>query len=139
MPPEWKYFKPEEVEGLNEEYVAKLDMARAKTIALDPAGKGVPFIITSGFRSSEKNQSVIGSVPDSAHIKGLATDLQASNGHEAFLIIAALISVGINRFGIYINSKGQITHIHNDSDPEKVPETIWIKGEGKPNSAPATV
>lgn len=137
MPPEWKYFKPEEVEGLNEEYVAKLDMARAKTIAIDPNGKGVPFIIASGFRTPEKNQSIIGAVADSSHLKGLATDMPVSNDHEAFLIAAALISVGISRIGIYVNAEGAITHIHNDIDPDKVSEVIWIKGEGKPNSAAA--
>ncbi len=139
MPPNYVYFKPEEVEGLNEEYVAKLDLARAKTIDLDPDKRGVPFIISSGFRSPTTNQSIIGAVPDSAHLKGLATDLVVSNSHEVFLVVAALIAVGINRIGIYVNSDGQPTHVHNDVDNEgnHVPEVIWIKGEGKPNSAPA--
>jgi len=139
MPPEYRYFKPEEVVGLDPEYVSKLDMATAKTAELDPNGKRTPFFITSGFRSIDKNESIIGSVPNSAHTKGLATDLRVENDHEAYLIIASLISVGITRFGIYINSAGAITHIHNDVDPDKVPEVIWIKGEGKPNSDPATV
>lgn len=139
MPPEYRYFKPEEVVGLDPEYVAKLDLATAKTAEIDPNGHRVPFVIASGFRTPEKNQSVIGAVPDSAHLKGLATDLVVANDHEAYLIVAALIAVGITRIGIYVNSAGAITHIHNDVDSEgdHVPEVIWIKGEGKPNSAPA--
>lgn len=139
MPPEYKYFKAEEVVGLEPEYVAKLDMARAKTIEIDEVKRGLPTVITSGLRSVEKNESIIGSVPDSAHIKGLAIDQAVSNGHEVFLAIASLIAVGITRIGIYIDSNGVPTHVHNDVDPDKPQQTIWIKGEGKPNSAPATV
>jgi|SRR5882724_954784 len=128
----WTYFTDDEVRGLNEEYVAKLDMARAKTIQLDPDGKGAALIITSGLRTPEKNQSVIGAVSDSAHLKGLATDLLVSNSHEVWLIIAALISVGITRIGIYVNANNEPTHVHNDVDPDKVPEVIWVKREGQP-------
>ncbi len=126
----WTYFTDEEVVGLEPEYVAKLDMARAKTIELDPEKKGIAFVITSGFRSVEKNESVIGAVPDSSHCKGLATDLAVDNHHEVFLIVAALISVGINRIGIYVNGEGLPTHVHNDMDTEKPSQTIWLKREG---------
>ncbi len=130
MPPEHKYFTAEEVVGLDQEFVTKLDKAR------DIAG--FPFVITSGFRTPEKNQSIIGSVPDSSHLKGLAVDLAVANDHEVSLIVDAAKAVGITRRGIYINSDGVPTHVHIDIDPDKVSEVIWIKGEGKPNSAPAT-
>ena len=130
MPPEYKYFTPEEVAGLDQEFVAKLDQAR--NIA------GFPFVITSGFRTFEANQSIIGSVPDSSHLKGLAVDLAVSNDHEVSLIVDAAKAVGITRRGIYINAAGVPTHVHIDIDPDKVSDVIWIKGEGKPNSAPAT-
>jgi uncharacterized protein YcbK (DUF882 family) len=133
MPPKFNYFTQDEVEGLDVEYVAKLDMARAKTVDLDPAGKGVPFIITSGLRTPEKNQSTIGALPDSSHLKGLATDLLVHNSHETWTLVAALISVGINRIGIYVNSDFQPTHIHCDSDPDKVQEVIFIKQEASSN------
>lgn len=135
MPHEWTYFKSNEVEGLNEEYVAKLDMARAKTIQLDPEAKGVAFVIKSGLRTPEKNQSLIGAVPDSAHLKGLASDLLVSNSHEVWLIIAALISVGITRIGVYVNENNEPTHIHNDVDPEKVQQVVFIKREANHQTA----
>lgn len=130
MPPEYKYFTSEEVEGLNEEFIAKLDQARH--IA------GFPFVITSGFRTPEKNQSVIGAVPDSSHLKGLAVDLRVENDHEVSLIVDSCKAVGISRRGIYVDGNGVPTHVHVDLDAEKVPDVIWIKREGQPNSAPAT-
>lgn len=135
MPPEYVYFKPEEVGGLNENFVAKLDLARKFA--------GFPFIITSGLRTISENESMVasGAARDSAHLQGLAVDLRVENDHEVYLIIAAGISVGITRYGIYINSEGKPTHVHLDmaNDDAHVSEVIWIKGEGKPNSAPATV
>ena len=126
MPPEYKYFTAEEVEGLNEEFVAKLDQARHLA--------GFPFIITSGLRTPEKNYSVIGAVPDSAHLKGLAVDLKVENSHEVSLIVDAVKSVGITRRGIYVDSENFPTHVHIDVDPDKVSDVIWIKREGQPNS-----
>jgi uncharacterized protein YcbK (DUF882 family) len=131
MPPIYKYFKPEEVVGINEEFVAKLDLARAKTIELDPEKRGIPFVITSGFRTPEKNQSIIGAIPDSSHLKGLAVDLAVSNSHEVALIIDAARLVGITRRGIYLDRQFNPTHIHLDVDPEKVDEVIFSKQEGQ--------
>lgn len=127
MPPKkkWNYFSDEEVEGLQNEFIAKLDMARQ--IA------GVPFIITSGFRSSEKNQSVIGAVPNSAHLKGLAVDLQVIDDRSLFKIIKGSMESGINRFGIYFRSGATQyvpVHVHMDIDDTKPPEVIWLKQEG---------
>jgi uncharacterized protein YcbK (DUF882 family) len=124
MPPVYTYFKPEEVVGLNEEFVAQLDKARHIS--------GIPFIITSGFRTPEKNQSVIGSVPDSAHLKGLAVDLAVSNSHDVALIIDAAKQVGITRRGIYLDRHFNPTHIHLDVDTEKADEVVFIKQEGQP-------
>ncbi len=128
MPPTWKYFTPEEVEGLDENFVAKLDQARH--IA------GFPFVITSGFRTPETNQSIIGAVPDSAHLKGLAVDLKVENDHEVSRIIAACQEIGITRCGIYVDTNNVPTHVHVDVDPDKVSEVIWIKREGQPNPNP---
>jgi uncharacterized protein YcbK (DUF882 family) len=133
MPPEYRYFKPEEVVGLDETFVAKLDQARH--IA------GIPFQITSGLRTLAQNESTVGAVSDSAHLQGLAVDLVVENDHEVYRIISAGIQVGITRYGIYIDTNGKPHHVHLDvsTDDAHVPEVIWIKGDGKPNSAPATV
>ena len=114
MPPEYRYFKPEEVVGLDPEFVAKLDQARH--IA------GFPFIITSGFRTPEKNQSIPGSIPNSAHLKGLAVDLKVENSHEVSLICDSAKAVGITRRIVYVDvdKDFQPVHVHIDVDPEKV-------------------
>lgn len=125
----WTYFSDLEVEHLEPEYVAKLDMARAKTIEFDPEKRGVPFRISSGFRTPETNQSLIGAIPNSAHCKGLATDLSVNNSNEVFLIVSALLAVGINRIGIYVDKEFLPIHIHNDVDLEKPPQVIFIKQE----------
>lgn len=122
MPHEWKYFKPEEVEGLDEEFVAKLDQARH--IA------GIPFKISSGLRTLATNQSIIGASPDSAHLQGLAIDIVVENSHEVYLICKAAKEVGITRVGIYVNNDNVPTHIHLDVATDRVSEVIWIKREG---------
>lgn len=124
------YFTAEEVSGLDPEFCSKLDLARKFA--------NIPFKISSGFRSPEKNQSVVGAVPDSSHLQGLAVDLVVENSHEVYLIIAASVSVGITRFGIYTNNDGIPTHVHLDVATDRVQEVIWVKKEGQPNTAPIT-
>lgn len=121
MPPKWTHFTETEVQGLNEEFVAKLDQARH--IA------GIPFVITSGFRSPEKNQSVVGAVPDSAHLKGLAVDLRVSSSREVALILDAAKVVGINRRGVYVDQRFNPVHVHLDDDRDKIENVVFIKQE----------
>lgn len=134
MPPNWKWFKPEEVEGLNEQFVTQLDNARE--IA------GIPFVITSGFRTPEKNQSVPGSVSDSAHLTGLAVDLRVENAHEVSVICHATKKVGVTRHLIYVDRNFDPVHMHIDVDPNKVSDIIKVLPEPKSwadDSPPATV
>jgi len=118
----FRYFQDSEVEGLDVDFVNRLD--RARHIA------GIPFVITSGYRSPERNQSIIGAVADSAHIKGLAVDMRVENSHEVFVMVHSLVVAGINRIGIYVNKDWQPIHIHADADPEKIPEVLFIRQEG---------
>lgn len=117
----WKYFTDQEVIGLDPTFVEKLEKARELA--------GIPFIISSGYRSPEKNQSVIGAVPDSSHTKGLAVDLRVRTSRETALIIDAAKSAGIDRRGIYVDSYWNPRHVHIDVDPEKVTEVLFIKLE----------
>lgn len=107
----WTFFKDSEVEGLDPEFVAKLDLARSKA--------GIPFVITSGKRSQENN-SAIGGVGDSSHLRGMAVDLRCASSQDRYKMVSALLSVGIKRIGIYN------AHCHADADPTLLQEVIWI-------------
>ena len=114
-----KYFSIEEFDspdlpnsGVNMDkgFLAKLEQARE--IA------GIPFRITSGYRTKKRNEQV-GGVPDSSHTKGFAADLSCDSGRERCIIIKALLDAGFNRIGV-ANS-----FIHVDNDPDKVSDVIW--------------
>ena len=70
---------------------------------------GIPFKITSGYRSVEHNQKV-GGVSNSSHLIGKACDIAVGSGKERYVIINALIKAGFTRLGV-----GQ-TFIHCDND-----------------------
>lgn len=125
----WEFFTDAETEGMDNDFMVKLVAARKKTIELDPAGKGIPFRGTSWRRSPDKNKSVIGAVPDSSHLAGLAVDLRVYSTQEAGIIAEALFACGINRIGIYVDSDYQPIHIHCDGDLSKVHPDIFIKKE----------
>lgn len=127
MSTRWTYFSEAEVKGLHSEFVAKLDLARKVA--------GVPFIIASGFRTPENNKSVIGAVPDSAHLKGVAVDLVVKDDSALSRVIEGAFSAGIDRIGIYFDRsepQPRPTHVHLDDDTEKVHPTMWLKREGTP-------
>ncbi len=140
MPPQWKYFAPEEVTNLDPEFVSKLDLATAHTADIDPEGRRFPFTITSGFRTPTENEQAHGAC-HSAHclVPGMAVDLRVSNPHEVFLVVAGCITVGLHRFGFYVDENFQPTHVHVDAatDDLHVPQVMWIKKEGA-TSAPAS-
>lgn len=91
-------------------FLHKLDEARELA--------GVPFKITSGYRSPQHNLDVGGRV-GSSHIKGIAVDIACVNSHQRQKILTALIQVGFKRIGI-----GK-SFIHSDLDSDK-PNAIWL-------------
>jgi len=95
---------------MNLDFLHKLDEARE--IA------GVPFIITSGYRTPQHNLDVGGRV-GSSHIKGLAVDISCDNSGNRERILTALIQVGFRRIGI------AKSFIHTDLDHDK-PNAIWL-------------
>lgn len=122
----WNYFTDDETKNLDTEFVARLDMARHRA--------GVPFVITSGYRTPEQNFAV-GGVSGSSHEKGLAVDLHCRNSNQLWHILDGLYSVGFNRVGIYFVIENNIpypTHVHVDSDLTKPKEVAFLKIETAP-------
>lgn len=113
----WKYFTLEEVQGLDNEFVAKLEKARH--IA------GVPFEITSGKRTEGANATA-GGVQDSAHLSGRAVDLRSRSSRTHFKIVEGAILAGIRRIGVYRNQEGSPSHIHLDDDSSLPQEVLWL-------------
>lgn len=115
-----KYFKLNEFEspdlpGVNNmcpKFLKKLDKARE--IA------GIPFFITSAYRSPQHNLDV-GGVQDSAHtlIPCKAVDIACDNSINRQKIIRALAEVGLTRrLGI------AKSFIHTDDSPKT--DAIWL-------------
>ena len=83
---------------------------------------GIPFNITSGYRS-EKINKLAGGVKNSSHLVGRAADIAVRSGKERLIIIMALIQVGFRRVGV---AQG---FIHTDNDSISMggtkPDSIW--------------
>lgn len=109
----YKYFKDSEIVGLKPELVQMLDKARGFA--------GVPFKITSGFRTPEHNMEV-GGVEGSSHTTGLAVDLLVPDAVSGGKMLLGLAQAGCKRFGFYRDN-----HIHVDVDPTKPSPCYWIK------------
>lgn len=82
---------------------------------------GVPFMINSGFRTKEHNDSLGDKAsPNSAHLRGLAADIACTNSRHRALIVTALIKAGFTRIGI------AKTFIHVDADDSKPDSVFWL-------------
>tara|TARA_Y100001973_G_C5208440_1_gene343448 strand:+ start:7282 stop:7665 length:384 start_codon:yes stop_codon:yes gene_type:complete len=107
--------KGEAIKYMDKDFICLLDDARG--IA------GVPFNITSGYRTPEYNKALqeegYKTSKTSSHVKGLAADISANDSATRFKIITALMIVGINRIGV-----GN-TFIHCDVDKDKTEQIIW--------------
>ena len=114
-----EFDSPDEIgsgKNMDSNFLAMLDDARG--IA------GIPFTITSGFRTPSHNAYVGGVQPSlqskgSSHLFGYAADIAAPTSRQKYLIVASLLTAGFNRIGI-----GE-TFIHVDNDPDKDPDVIW--------------
>jgi zinc D-Ala-D-Ala carboxypeptidase len=114
-----EFDSPDEIgsgKNMDSNFLAMLDDARG--IA------GIPFTITSGFRTPSHNAYVGGVQPSlqskgSSHLFGYAADIAAPTSRQKYVIVKSLLQAGFNRIGI-----GN-TFIHVDNDPDKDPDVIW--------------
>jgi len=102
------------------------EMQSSTLAMLDTAREiaGIPFRISSGYRTSSYNQAV-GGVENSAHTRGYAADIRIDGFTEAQItrMIAALTIAGFMRIG-----KAK-TFIHVDNDPDKPSPAYWDYGK----------
>lgn len=109
-----KYFKPSEFseyEKMSPDFLLRLD--RARDIA------GVPFVITSSFRSELDNERVNGA-KNSAHLRGLAVDIRCTTAYDRYRIVYGLMAAGFMRIGIARN------FVHCDIDASLPYPRIWL-------------
>ena len=100
---------PNSGKNMDTNFLTKLEEARE--IA------GVPFKITSGYRTKEHNEAV-GRVANSSHLIGVAADIAVSSGSERYIILNALLKAGFKRIGV------AKTFIHCDTDDSKS-NSVW--------------
>lgn len=115
------YFTPEndpkiDFTKVDKAALARLEIARGKA--------GVPFVITSNYRTPEHSEEV-GGFKDDAHTKNpcSAFDIACVDGNSRFRIVQALLAAGFNRIGI--NTKNN--HVHVDADVTKPMNVLFIE------------
>ena len=96
---------------MSEVLLRKLDVARSLA--------GVPFVITSDYRTPELNEAVGGS-ENSAHLRGRAVDIRCSNSTVRYIIYDGLRTAGFRRIGL-----GK-TFIHADIDDTLPQGVMWL-------------
>lgn len=97
--------------NMKKEFLSKL--VKARQIA------DIPFIIDSGYRSTNHNR-IIGGLADSAHLTGQAADIRCLSSIARYKIISSLLLAGFTRLGVYSN------FLHVDSDTKKPQNVIWF-------------
>jgi len=117
-----KYFNPKEFDSPDKPYSGlnmKKDFMNLLYVAREEAG--VPFRITSGYRTVVHNRKV-GGVANSSHLFGEAVDIKTKDNYERFQIVSSLIMAGFKRIGIGKN------FVHVDCTELKAQRRIWMYG-----------
>ena len=98
------------LEDMDERFMAKLDLARAKA--------GIPFVLNCAYRSRAWDLSK-GRTGNSAHCSGKAVDIRCNTSANRMKIVQGLLAAGFTRIGI-----GR-TFVHADNDETKPQGVIW--------------
>lgn len=113
-----KFFKDDEFQrvacsrsAVNDDSLRRLD--RAREIA------GVPFVLTSAFRSSE-SELAKGRSGSGAHTLGRAFDIRCTDSLNRYKIVYGAIAAGFTRIGI-----GK-TFVHMDDAVTLPNPRIWL-------------
>lgn len=96
---------------ISQELVHKLDTARELA--------GVPFVISSACRNHKQNTAAGGKI-NSAHLGGLAVDIDCNSSYKRYRMYKALFEVGFSRIGT------REDFIHVDIDMSKDQEVAWV-------------
>lgn len=81
---------------------------------------GIGFVITSAIRCDAHNLRV-GGANNSAHRRGYAVDIAATDSHRRYKIFKALLEAGFPRAGINFSK----LFVHVDDDPSLPPEVLF--------------
>lgn len=95
---------------MNPFFISVLDSARKLA--------GTSFVITSGFRCPKHNKEV-GGKKDSAHLSGVAADIETKTDSKRYKVVNALLDAGFTRIGI---GNG---FVHVDNDISKSLYKMW--------------
>ena len=117
----WKYFKLTEFTNYEKTHT----VAELKTELVDLLDKmrgecGFPFKITSGKRTKFENDNLIDAVGNSAHLTGLAVDIQCLDDTKRDKMLEVFVKNGITRKGI------AKTYLHIDIDKTKPQNVTWL-------------
>jgi zinc D-Ala-D-Ala carboxypeptidase len=104
-----RYFTPEEFDSPDAPGLARDAMDATLVGKLNIAREiaGIPFKITSGYRTVTHNLKVGGRIY-SAHLDGKAADIAAVSPHTRYKVLAAVLAAGFDR--VEVGPK----HIHVD-------------------------
>lgn len=113
-----KHFKPHEFHCNGKNCFDKMDKSFLNRLDLARELAGVPFSISSSWRSVEHNRAV-GGKKYSSHLLGCAVDIRCENSTMRDKILVSLRDANFVRIGI--SSK----FIHVDSDLTKIQNVTW--------------